>query len=154
MTDSRVSTMDPFANQGKARAIYHLSLGVSDIERARRFYTAVLAPLGYNLLWEVKQGEKITSLGWGLYYPELWTNLPLDAAIAHPGRGIHVALHAQTASAVSEFHRAALAAGGADNGAPGYRPDYNPGYYGAFILDPDGNRLEAVWFDQCRSEDH
>ncbi len=143
--------MDRFADQGKVRAIYHVSVGVTDIERARRFYSAVLPALGYKLLYEVKEAGRITSLGWGLYFPELWTNVPYGGAAPHPGSGIHVAFHASTASAVHEFYRAALSAGGADNGSPGYRPDYDPGYFGAFVLDPDGNKLEAMWFDHQKS---
>ncbi len=142
--------MDAFADQGKVRAIYHVSVGVRDIERARRFYGAVLAPLGYALLHEVTEAGRITSLGWGLNFPELWTNLPLAGAAPHPGSGIHVAFHAPSARAVDEFYRAALSAGGADNGPPGYRTSYDPGYYGAFVLDPDRNKLEAMWFDHRR----
>ena len=146
--------MDVFANQAKVRAIYHVSVGVSDIERARRFYGAVLSRLGYKLLYEVKSDGRVTSLGWGLHFPELWTNVPLAGAAPHPGSGIHVAFHAPSASAVREFYLAALSAGGTDNGSPGYRSDYDPGYYGAFVLDPDRNRLEAMWFDHLKSTGH
>ncbi len=139
--------MDIFEQQGKGRAIYHVSLGVSDIERARSFYDTVLRSLGYSLLYEVKERGGITSLGWGLHFPELWSNLPLGGATARPGVGVHVAFHAPSCASVDEFHRAALSAGGTDNGAPGYRTDYDPGYYGAFVSDPDGNHLEAMWFD-------
>lgn len=143
--------MDAFADQGKVRAIYHVSVGVSDIERSRRFYSAVLSTLGYKLLYEVKEEGRITSLGWGLHFPELWTNVPVGRAAPHPGSGVHVAFHASHATAVDDFYAAALSAGGADNGAPGYRPDYDPGYYGAFVFDPDGNKLEAMWFDHRKS---
>ena len=143
--------MDAFAEQGKVRAIYHVSVGVSDIERARRFYGAILAPLGYTLLHEVEEQGRITSLGWGLHFPELWTNVPLGGATPHPGSGIHISFHAPSADAVDTFHAAALSAGGTDNGPPGYRPDYDAGYYAAFILDPDRNKLEAMWFDHRRS---
>jgi predicted lactoylglutathione lyase len=143
--------MDPFEYQGLARAIYHVSLGIADIERARNFYTAILNPLGYKLLHEVRERDTITSLGWGLYFPELWTNLPLDNKCPEPGVGVHVAFHAPSRSAVDEFHRCALLAGGSDNGAPDYRLDYDPGYYGGFVLDPDGNKLEAMWFDRSAS---
>jgi catechol 2,3-dioxygenase-like lactoylglutathione lyase family enzyme len=143
--------MDIFADQGKVRAIYHVSVGVSDIEHARRFYSAVLSPLGCKLLYEVKEQGKITSLGWGLHFPELWTNIPLGGATPHPGSGIHVAFHAPNANAVDAFYAAALSVGGTDNGPPGYRHDYDPGYYGAFVLDPDRNKLEAMWFDHYRS---
>jgi len=143
--------VDAFENQGKLRAIYHVSIGVSDIERARRFYGATLQPLGYTLLWEVKEGARITSLGWGLHFPELWTNLPLGGGSPRAGIGVHVAFHAQSAEAVDEFHQAALAAGAKDNGLPGYRTDYDPGYYAAFVVDPDGNNLEAMWFDHRKA---
>jgi len=143
--------MDVFADQGKVRAIYHVSVGVSDIDRARRFYSAILSPLGYKLLYEVKEEGKIASLGWGLHFPELWTNIPLGGATPHPGSGIHVAFHAPNAGAVDGFYAAALLVGGSDNGPPGYRLDYDPGYYGAFVLDPDGNKLEAMWFDHQRT---
>jgi catechol 2,3-dioxygenase-like lactoylglutathione lyase family enzyme len=143
--------VDVFERQGRVRAIYHVSLGVHDIERARGFYHAVLRPLGYQLLWEVKDGDRITSLGWGLHFPELWTNLPLGGERAWAGIGVHVAFHAASARAVDEFYRAALSAGGADNGPPGYRPDYDPGYYAAFVVDPDGNNLEAMWFDHTKA---
>ncbi len=145
--------MDIFERQGKVRAIYHISLGVSDIERSRSFYGAVLQPLGYRLLYEVKEPTGITSLGWGLHFPELWTNLPLGRAAPHPGVGVHVAFHAPSAGSVDDFYRAALSAGGADNGPPGYRADYDPGYYAAFVTDPDGNHLEAMWFDHRKSSE-
>jgi catechol 2,3-dioxygenase-like lactoylglutathione lyase family enzyme len=141
---------DPFQDQGKARAVYHVSLGVGDIEQARAFYGAVLAPLGYRMLYAVEEQGRAVSLGWGLHWPELWTNLPGDGRSPHPGNGVHVAFHAPSKAAVDEFHRVGLASGGSDNGAPGYRVDYDPGYYGAFLLDPDRNRIEAMWLDPAR----
>ena len=143
--------MDIFEQQGHVRAIYHVSLGVRDIEGARSFYHAALHPLGYRLLWEVKEQGRITSLGWGLHFPELWTNLPPHGETAGAGVGVHVAFHAASAGAVDEFHRAALSAGGRDNGPPGYRSEYDAGYYAAFVVDPDGNHLEAMWFDHGKS---
>jgi len=144
--------MDPFQHQGSERAIYHVSLGIGDIERARAFYGSLLKPLGYTLLWEVKEANgHISSLGWGLHFPELWTNLPLGGGAPAPGNGVHVCFHAPSRQAVDEFHRAGLAGGGRDNGAPGYRSHYDAGYYGAFVIDPDGNKLEAMWFDRDKS---
>src|SRR5580700_9159010 len=105
--------MSAFSEQGKVRAIYHVSVGVSDIERARHFYGAVLSCIGYSLLWEVKEGAKVTSLGWGLHCPGLWTKVPLDGATPHPGNGIHIAFHAPSAAAVDRFHLAAISGGGA-----------------------------------------
>ena len=74
-----------FQNQGNVRAIYNVSLGVSEIGRARAFYGAVFEPLGYRLLHEVEENGQIVSLGWGLHWPELWTNLPAMGARPHPG---------------------------------------------------------------------
>jgi predicted lactoylglutathione lyase len=145
--------MEIFENQGKVRALYHVSVGISDIERTRSFYAAALHPLGYRLLYEVKDdAASITSLGWGLHFPELWTNIPLGGATPQPGIGVHVCFHAPSRDAVDEFYRAALSAGGSDNGSPGYRTEYDTGYYAAFVLDLDGNKLEAMWFDQRASE--
>lgn len=146
--------MDTFEQQGKIRAIYHVSVGVSNIERSRRFYSATLHPLGYKLLYEVKEGPSITSLGWGLHFPELWTNIPLGGKSPRAGIGVHVAFHAPSLSAVDDFYRAALSAGGTDNGPPGYRADYDAGYYAAFVVDPDGNNLEAMWFDHEKGGSH
>jgi len=142
--------MDAFEQQAKIRAIYHVSLGVSDIDAARRFYATLLQPLGYKLLHEVEENGRIISLGWGLHYCELWTNLPVNGKAPNPGNGIHLAFHAPNQLAVDRFHEIAVAAGGTCNGRPGYRVDYDPGYYGTFILDPDGNKLEAMWFDRAR----
>jgi catechol 2,3-dioxygenase-like lactoylglutathione lyase family enzyme len=144
--------MEIFENQGKVRALYHVSVGISDIERTRGFYAAVLHPLGYKLLYEVKDGASITSLGWGLHFPELWTNIPLGGATPQPGVGVHVCFHAPSRHAVDEFYRAALSAGGSDNGSAGYRTEYDAGYYAAFVVDLDGNKLEAMWFDHRASE--
>jgi catechol 2,3-dioxygenase-like lactoylglutathione lyase family enzyme len=119
--------------------IDHVSIGVRDLDRARRFYAAVLAPLGFTQLraWPA-------AVGFGKKYPEFWINHRLGLAPADTG--VHVCLRARTTQAVDAFHAAALAAGGRCDGAPGLRPDYHDSYYAAFVLDPDGNRIEAVTF--------
>ncbi|WP_439625696.1 VOC family protein [Shinella sp.] len=127
--------------------IHHLSLGVSDIVRAAAFYDAALAPLGYGRVWsDIRPGEAGQAAGYGP--PGGGDKLALkehgDAALA-PGAGFHVAFAAPDRQAVDAFHQAALAAGGRDNGAPGLRPDYGPSYYAAFVVDPDGHRIEAVF---------
>ena len=120
--------------------IDHVSLGVRDLETAARFYGAVLAPLGLTLLVE-REG----TLGFGKQYPELCLNL--REGLARQGdTGTHVALRAPSADAVAAFHAAALDAGGRSDGGPGPRPGAQKTYYGAFVLDPDGNKLEAVHF--------
>jgi catechol 2,3-dioxygenase-like lactoylglutathione lyase family enzyme len=119
--------------------IDHVSVGVRDLERARRFYTALLAPLGMTQLREWP-----TAVGFGKKYPEFWINRRPELAAADTG--MHVCLRAPSVQAVHDFFAAALAAGAAADGAPGPRPGYSPAYYAAFIVDPDGNRIEAVTF--------
>jgi catechol 2,3-dioxygenase-like lactoylglutathione lyase family enzyme len=125
--------------------LHHLSLGARDIERAARFYDAVLAPLGYARVWsDLRPGEQEQAVGYGP--PGSGDKLAIkQVAQAVPEiPGFHVALAAPSRQAVQAFHAAALAAGGRDNGAPGLRPDYGTHYYAAFVIDPEGHRLEAV----------
>jgi catechol 2,3-dioxygenase-like lactoylglutathione lyase family enzyme len=121
--------------------IDHVSIGVRDFDRALRFYETVLATLGMSKLI-----ERADNAGFGKKYPDFWINRRSDLATPRPDDGMHVCLRAGSADDVRAFHQAALAAGGASDGAPGLRPDYTPNYYAAFIRDPEGNRLEAVTF--------
>jgi catechol 2,3-dioxygenase-like lactoylglutathione lyase family enzyme len=114
----------------------HIGLRVKDLEASLRFYEAALAPLDHVLGSRDEQGAGFGPAG----APALWLHLAPDAA----GKGAHVAFRAATRSAVTRFHAAGLGAGGRDNGAPGPRPDYGPTYYAAFLIDPDGNNVEAV----------
>lgn len=116
----------------------HISLGVGDIKRARRFYDAALAPLGYTCL-----SESEASLGYGDGAVTLWLAKAARPVAPDEASGLHVCFAAPSRAAVEAFHRAALSAGGRDNGAPGLRGDYGPTYYAAFVVDPDGYRLEA-----------
>ena len=123
--------------------IDHIGFSVSDYERAKAFYSAALAPLGYTLLREIpaeKTEAGFAAAGFGAdRKPDFW--------IAGEGkleRSVHVAIVAKDRATVDAFYRAALAAGGRDNGAPGLRPQYHPNYYGAFVFDPDGHNIEAV----------
>jgi len=118
--------------------IDHLSIGVRDVARAKRFYDAVLAPLGYTCL---SAGE--SSLGYGKASAVLWVNVAERPVPADPKSGLHVCFAAPTRKSVDAFHAAALAAGGKDNGEPGLRADYGDSYYAAFAVDPDGYRIEA-----------
>jgi len=123
----------------------HISLPVSDFRRARAFYDAALAPLGYERAMEFEHGGH-GGVGYGAQgKPTFWVGAPLEnAPPVTPQPGFHVAFVARDRAAVDAFYGAALAAGGADNGAPGLRPHYHPHYYGAFVLDPDGHHIEAV----------
>ena len=119
----------------------HISLGVSDLERAARFYEPTLATLGLT-----KLVTRPATIGFGKAYPEFWINLRAAMAPVPPQSGVHICLRARTAADVDAFHAAAVAAGGRSDGAPGLRPHDRVKYYAAFVLDPDGNRIEAVTF--------
>lgn len=118
--------------------IDHLSIGVRDVGRTKRFYDAALVPLGYKCL---SAGE--SSLGYGAAAVALWINTVERPVPPDDRSGLHVCFAAPTRRSVDAFHAAALAAGGKDNGQPGLRPDYGDSYYAAFVVDPDGYRIEA-----------
>ena len=116
----------------------HVSIGVRDIARAKTFYDRALQPLGYRCLSEGQE-----SLGYGADAASLWVNAVATPVPEDPGSGLHLCLRAPTRQSVDAFHRAALAHGGRDNGKPGLRADYGDNYYAAFVIDPDGYRIEA-----------
>jgi catechol 2,3-dioxygenase-like lactoylglutathione lyase family enzyme len=119
----------------------HVGLEVTDFDRSKGFYEAALAPLGIALVMEpVPQAAGFGSEAGGVTKPYFW----IMARGRPPVSGAHVSFAATDRGTVDAFHAAALAAGGTENGAPGPRPIYHPGYYGAFVLDPDGNNVEAV----------
>jgi catechol 2,3-dioxygenase-like lactoylglutathione lyase family enzyme len=121
--------------------IDHVSVAVRDLAAATRFYEAVLATLGFT-----KLEDRPATIGFGKKYPEFWINLRADLAPLPEDSGAHICFRARSTDLVDAFHQAALAAGGASDGAPGLRPQHGEGYYAAFIRDPDGNRIEAVTF--------
>jgi catechol 2,3-dioxygenase-like lactoylglutathione lyase family enzyme len=121
--------------------IDHVSVAVRDLDRAARFYEAVLGVIGY-----MKLEARPATVGFGKKYPELWINLRAAMAPVAGDCGAHVALRVRTTELVDAFHAAALAAGASTDGAPGLRPQHGEGYYAAFVRDPDGNRIEAVTF--------
>jgi len=116
----------------------HISIGVRDIARTKAFYDAALKPLGYKALSEAE-----TSLGYGKDAVVLWISRTDAPVPADERSGLHFCFDAPTRESVAAFHKAALAAGGRDNGKAGLRPDYGPNYYAGFVVDPDGYRLEA-----------
>lgn len=118
----------------------HIGFKTRDLAASVRFYQATLAPLGHVL-----DSHDAGSAGLGPNgAPSLW----LYAGGKSDGAGVHVAFRAGNHAAVDAFHAAGLAAGGRDNGAPALRPDYSPNYYAAFLIDPDGNNVEAVCLTQ------
>lgn len=122
--------------------IDHVSVAVSDLSRSTRFYEAVLGTIGYAAI-----DMRGSTVGFGKKYSEFWINARPDMAPVPPRSGAHVCLRARSTGEVDAFHAAALANGGASDGAPGLRPhDGEGGYFAAFIRDPDGNRIEAVTF--------
>lgn len=123
--------------------IDHVSLGVRDLPRSRRFFEAVLTPLGYRVLV-----ERAATVGFGKRYPEVWLNARPEMGPGDPETGAHICLRARSVEAVDAFHAAALENGGRDGGAPGPREAAQVTYYGAFILDPDGNKIEAMTVPQ------
>src|SRR3954447_9867981 len=121
--------------------IDHVSVGVSDLDHAARFYEAVLEPLGLTRLV-----TRPATIGFGKAYPEFWINLRASMADVEEGSGVHIALRAKSTADVDAFFAAALASGGRSDGPPGIRPHDRVKYYAAFVVDPDGNRIEAVTF--------
>jgi catechol 2,3-dioxygenase-like lactoylglutathione lyase family enzyme len=121
--------------------IDHVSVGVADLDRAARFYETTLAPLGFSRLV-----SRPATIGFGKTYPEFWINLRAGMKPAEPGSGVHICLRTKSTGDVDAFHAAALNAGGRSDGAPGLRPHDRVRYYAAFVVDPDGNRIEAVTF--------
>jgi len=127
--------------------IDHTGLNVSDYQKSKAFYLAALAPLGYQVVMELPSSI-VPHGGLGLGVPpkpDFWVaggkpNVP----------PLHVAFRAENRAQVDAFYKAALAAGGRDNGPPGPRPHYHANYYGAFVLDPDGHNIEAVCHDPPR----
>jgi catechol 2,3-dioxygenase-like lactoylglutathione lyase family enzyme len=114
----------------------HVTIGVSDIERSKKFYDRALRPLGIERLY----GEDGKFAGYGISPKAFFWIGRKDI----PQTGAHIAFTAQDRATVDRFHDEAIAAGGRDNGQPGLRPNYHPNYYGAFVLDPDGHNVEAV----------
>ena len=123
----------------------HVSLGTNDFARAEAFYDAVLPVLGIEAVMR-HEGAK----AYGRAYPEFWIQVPIDGKPATVGNGAHVGFAAPSRAAVDAFHAAALKAGAADEGTPGPRPDYGDPYYGCFVRDPDGHKIEAAFWDEVQ----
>lgn len=122
--------------------LHHVSIGVRDVERAAGFYDPVLGALGYSRVMEFL--PHAIAYGENKDHPEFWIQIPVSKQMATQGEGTHVGFSASSREAVDAFHSEALKAGGSNGGEPGPRPDYGPEYYGAFIYDLDGNKIEAT----------
>jgi len=121
----------------------HVSLGTNDIKRAARFYDETLASIGIKRVVTIDG----IAMAYGRLYPEFWIALPHNDEKATVGNGVHIGFIAKSKLEVHAFYDAALAVGGLDEGAPGPRPIYGEPYYGCFILDPDGHKIEASFWD-------
>ena len=119
--------------------VSHVSIGTNGLDRALAFYDKVLATVGAMRKLEIPG----VAVAYGKAFPEFWVQRPMDGRAANPGNGIHFSFIAPNRDAVVAFHAAALAAGGKDDGAPGLRPMYGPDYYGCFVYDLDGHKIEA-----------
>lgn len=120
----------------------HVSIGTNDFDRAAAFYDAVLAVLGCKRIMEYPG-----AVAWGKFYPEFWVQTPIDGGTAAPGNGTHFGFIASSKDQVHAFYDAALKSGGTADGAPGGRPHYDAAYYGCFVRDLDGHKIEATYWD-------
>ncbi|GLQ09941.1 lactoylglutathione lyase [Devosia yakushimensis] len=124
----------------------HVTVGASDLERAGRFYDAVLLPLGLKRrLVEPDGGPPALCWVGETSFPRFYVYSPFNGEAASAGNGAMTAFNAPSSAAIEIAHAAGLAAGGSNEGAPGPRPHYSPGYYGAYLRDPDGNKLHLVF---------
>lgn len=141
--------------------VSHVSVGATEkkFEQMLEFYDSIMTQLGAKRQMMVnKSGEKLdvktaqycndlVAVAYGKYYPEVWVQLPEDKQEATAGNGAHLAFSCSNQAQVQQVYQTALDKGGTCNGPPGPRPEYNDKYYGAFFIDPCGNKLEAVFFD-------
>ena len=123
--------------------VSHISIGANDFERSVAFYDAVLEPLGCRRLLEYPG-----AVAYGKAYPEFWVQTPIDGEPAGAGNGTHFGFVAGSKDAVKAFFEAAIAAGATPDGEPGPRPLYGEPYYGCFVRDPDGHKIEATFWDE------
>lgn len=121
----------------------HVSIGTNDFDRAVAFYDKVLATLGCRRMEEFPG-----AVAYGKQFPEFWVQKPIDGYPAAAGNGTHFGFIATSREMVHAFHRAALESGASDHGAPGPRPHYGPQYYGCFVRDLDGHKIEAAFWDE------
>jgi catechol 2,3-dioxygenase-like lactoylglutathione lyase family enzyme len=120
----------------------HVSLGTNDFPKARQFYVRVLGTLGCRIIMEHEGAA-----AFGKAYPEFWIQTPFDGAAASCGNGVHVGFLAQSKAEVEAFFKEAIAAGATEDGDPGHRHDYGEPYYGCFVRDLDGHKIEAASWD-------
>lgn len=140
--------MTPGQPQDIPSIIHHLSVGTNDAEKAFAFYDKVLATI------KAKRTADFSphAVAYGKQFPEFWVHRPYNQEKAEVGNGWHVSFYATSENMVQAFYKAALEAGGTCDGEPGPREDYGPCYYGCFVRDLDGNKIEATFWDETKSE--
>jgi len=127
-------------------ALDHVSIGVTNVKRAKDFYDSALAPLGMAPVMPIEINGALVGVGYGGQdgRPRFWIQFPINGQAASMGNGVHIAFRAETRAAVDAFYLSAMEQGGVEDGRPGLRTEYTPDYYAAFVRDPDGNKIEAV----------
>lgn len=123
------------------RSICHASVGTNNLEKAKAFYQPLLNTLGIKMVSEYEH-----AIAFGKNYPEFWVQRPFDEQSASPGNGTHFGFVAETKEQVNAFYQCAMSLGAKDNGKPGPRAEYGEPYYGCFVLDLDGNKIEASFW--------
>ena len=129
--------------------LHHISIGTNDFKKAIVFYDAVLDTLGCKRVFDFPQ-----AIAYGREFPEFWVQTPIDGKPAGVGNGTHFGFFARSREEVDAFYKAALAQGGTDDGAPGGREEYGDAYYGCFVRDLDGHKIEATYWDQEKDTGH
>ncbi|MDO6445580.1 VOC family protein [Colwellia sp. 1_MG-2023] len=124
------------------RSICHASLGTNDVSQAKAFYQPLLKILSIELVCEYENAIAFGKNG----YPEFWVQIPYDQKVSSQGNGVHFGFVATNKNQVDDFYQKALALGGKDNGQPGVRPEYGDKYYGCFVSDLEGNKIEACYW--------
>ena len=127
----------------------HVSIGTNDLARSLAFYDAVLAPIGARRVFDTPG-----AVAYGRQFPEFWVQLPHDRRRAETPNGVHFAFLAPDRDTVHAFYEAGIAHGALGDGEPGPRPHYGKAYYGCFLRDPDGHKIEAMFWDAAGSQDH
>ena len=127
----------------------HVSIGTNDFDRAVTFYDRVLPTLGIGRVMTYPG-----AIAYGKQFPEFWVQVPIDGQPANVANGTHIGFIAASQAAVDAFHKEAVAAGAVDDGAPGLRPEYGEAYYGCFVRDLDGHKIEATFWDMTLMEAH
>ncbi len=137
-------------NQTNPSIMSHVSIGTNDVTKALTFYDAVLATIGAKRMLQFPDADNPHAVAYGREYPEFWVHPPHDEGTATVGNGTHFGFFAHSQDEVDAFYKAALEQGGKGDGEPGGRPLYGEAYYGCFVRDLDGHKIEATYWDMSK----